>query len=169
MSHPLKKKPSPSANAPAVITSVSELVAKSAVKITVEWPPNAKKNVIRIEGRRLKPNEEGELRLLLETVLPPMLPPAPEGGEERHDLRDPEYLKRLLRAKSEARAFACYCCYPIIRDEVNGKWTKGGVPDRAFIVQTIEDIEMDGELLDLMYAQLTASVGRLVAEHANFT
>ena len=33
----------------------------------------------------------------------------------------------------------------------------------------LEDIEMDGELLDLMYAQLTASVGRLVAEHANFT
>lgn len=51
--------------------------------------------MVRFTGRRVKPVESKEIKLLLEAALLPLLPPEKEGGQVRYDPRDPGYLRKV--------------------------------------------------------------------------
>src|SRR5437879_7212592 len=70
---------------------------------------------VRLVGRRLKPAETKEVKLLLERALPSVLPPEKEGEPARYDFRDPGFLKTSEEDRRIARALAIYSAFPIFR------------------------------------------------------
>src|ERR1043166_9911352 len=69
----------------------------------------------RLGGRRLKPAETKEVKLLLERALPPVLPPEKEGEPARYDFRDPGLLQTSQGGRRFARALALYSAFPVFR------------------------------------------------------
>jgi hypothetical protein len=107
---------------------------------------------VTLTGRRLKPSETKEIKLLLEKALPPLLPPEKEGGEGRYDLRDPDYLAAAEGNRRAARALALYSAYPIFREALE-KETDGPV-DADRIVKFIEGRDLEDDILEILFAKV---------------
>lgn len=156
----MAKSPTPRASSHE-ITSLDELIQKSALPVKVHWPPGRDRSQqIAIIGRRLRPCEDDEVRRLLESVLPPLLPPEKPGDEQREDLRNQDYQNRLRETNREARAYALYCAFPIVHEGVRKILSLSGdkQPERKQLVEAIQGLSLDNELLAAMYFAATAAL-----------
>ncbi len=120
---------------------------------------------VRLVGRRLKPSETKEVRLLLERALPPMLPPEKEGDSARYDFRNPAYLTESEDNRRQARALAIYSAFPVFRAALE---KEGGPVDRGRIIQFIENRELDDDILDILFNLVTERVAG-IAPHLGFS
>jgi hypothetical protein len=136
------------------ITELSQLEKLShGEPIVVEL--QIRKTAVRLVGRRLKPSETKEVKLLLERALPPVLPPEREGGQPRYDFRDPNYLRSAEEDRRVARALAIYSAFPIFRQSLE---KEGGAVDHKRIVEFVESREMDDDILDLLFGRITERI-----------
>lgn len=110
---------------------------------------------VRLVGRRLKPLETKEIKLLLDEALPPLLPPEKEGAPARYDFRDPGYLKRSEDNRRIARALALYSAFPVFRAALE---KEGGPVDCNRIVQFIENRELEDDVLELLFERVIERV-----------
>jgi hypothetical protein len=143
-----KPKPKP----PLEITELSQLEKLShGEPIVVDL--QIRKTAVRLVGRRLRPSESKEVKLLLERALPPVLPPEREGGQPRYDFRDPNYLRTAEEDRRVARALAIYSAFPIFKQAL-----ENDAADNKLIVEFIESREMDDDILDLLFARITERI-----------
>ena len=139
---------------PLEITELSQLEKLShgepiVVEIEIRGKP------ARLTGRRLKPAESKEIKLLLERALPPVLPPEKEGGQPRYDFRDPNYLRSAEEDRRTARALAVYSAFPIFKQALEAT---GVAVDTRTIVEFIENREMDDDILEALFARVTERI-----------
>src|SRR5258707_9707133 len=115
---------------------------------------------VRLVGRRLKPVETKEVKLLLERALPPVLPPEKEGESARYDFRDPGFLKTSEEERRIARALAVYTAFPIFRQalEALANGPQGGPIDQDRIVQFIENREIEDDVLEVLFGRIIERV-----------
>jgi hypothetical protein len=132
---------------PQEVTSLSQLEQMSngapvivEVKLREQW--------VRFTGRRLKPVESKEIKLLLEAALPPLLPPEKEGGQVRYDYRDPGYLRKVEENRRKARALALHAAYAIFKE---GMAASGEPVDENRIAEFIESRNLDDDVLDVLF------------------
>jgi hypothetical protein len=145
-----KPKPKP----PLEITELSQLEKLShGEPIIVDL--QIRKATVRLIGRRLKPSESKEVKLLLERALPPVLPAEREGGQPRYDFRDPNYLRSAEEDRRVARALAIYSAFPIFKQALQ---KEGEALDNKRIVEFIEGREMDDDILDLLFNRVTERI-----------
>ena len=132
---------------PQEVTSLSQLEQMSngapvivEVKLREQW--------VRFTGRRLKPVESKEIKLLLEAALPPLLPPEKEGGQVRYEYRDPGYLRKVEENRRKARALALHAAYAIFKE---GMAASGEPVDENRIAEFIESRNLDDDVLDVLF------------------
>ena len=115
---------------------------------------------VRLVGRRLKPAETKEVKLLLERALPPVLPPEKEGEPARYDFRDPGFLKTSEEDRRVARALAIYSAFPVFRQsfEALANGAQGGPIDQDRIVQFIESREIEDDVLEVLFGRIIERV-----------
>jgi hypothetical protein len=139
---------------PTAITSLSQLEQLSngapvVVDVTLRG------QLVQFTGRRLKPVESKEVKLLLEEALPPILPPEKEGEPVRYDYRDPGYLRRVEENRRRARALALHAAFPLFRE---GLAATGEPVDEKRIVEFIESRELDDDVLDVLFKAVVERV-----------
>lgn len=146
--------PKPKSKPPLEITELSQLEKLShGEPIVVDF--QIRKESVRLVGRRLKPSETKEVKLLLERALPPVLAPEREGGQPRYDFRDPDYLRNAEGDRRTARALAIYSAFQVFKQALE---KEGGVIDTKRIVEFIEGREMDDDILDLLFGRITERI-----------
>jgi len=139
---------------PVAVTSVSQLEGLShGAPLVVDVPIHG--SLVRFTGRRLKPVETKEIKLLLEQVLPPLLPPEKEGGPARYDLRDAGYLRRMEENRRQARALALHTAFPIFREALAAE---PGPVDAARITEFIESRNLDDDILEVLFNRVAERV-----------
>lgn len=158
MSEKPKRPAAPAAApAPVLITSLAQAEALTRpLDVEVTYCGQA----IRFAGRRLRPCESFEVKLLLEAALPTELPPEKEGGDVRYDFRNPDYLRQKEGNQREARAFALCAAYPVFA-EGYAAWLKEGparAPSRAAQREFIESRPFDEDLLQVLFQAVVAEV-----------
>ncbi|HVM48393.1 MAG TPA: hypothetical protein VMU04_10215 [Candidatus Acidoferrum sp.] len=139
---------------PVAITSLSQLETLSNgapvivdVKLAGQF--------VRFTGRRLKPVEAKEIKLLLDASMPPMLPPEKEGMPMRYDYRDPGYLRKVEENRRKARALALHTAYPIFREAMA---SEDGPVDENRIVQFVEGRNVDDDVLEVLFKKVIEPV-----------
>jgi hypothetical protein len=143
----MKSKPKTMPAAAVEITELSQLERIShGAPLIVDVPIRGK--VVRLTGRRLKPAENVEIKLLLERALPPLLPPEKEGEQPRYDFRDPGYLKSAEENRRSARALAIYSAFPVFKAALE---KEGGPIDSGRIVQFIENRDIEDDALEVLF------------------
>lgn len=142
------------------------------VELTMAGAPGEPAQAVTVRGRRLKPVETKEIKLLLNSVLPPILPPEKDGEPARYDFRDRNYLARLEDARREARALALWTAYPMFeegwRAGMVAKWHQANptappmpgdpIPPEATrkeIVEFIETRDLEDDLLEALFSKVT--------------
>lgn len=132
---------------PTDVTSLSQLEQLSnGAPVIVEV--KLREQMVRFRGRRLKPIESKEIKLLLEAALPPLLPPEKEGGQVRYDYRDPGYLRKVEENRRKARALALHAAYPIFKEGLDAA---GGPVDENRIAEFMESRNLDDDVLDVLF------------------
>jgi len=146
--------PKPKSKPVTEITELSQLEKLShGEPIVVDL--EIRQQSVRLVGRRLKPSETKEVKLLLERALPPVLPPGKEGGQPRYDLRDPNYLRAAEEDRRIARALAIYSAFPVFRQALE---KEGGAIDNKRIVDFIESRELEDDILELLFSRITERI-----------
>ncbi len=164
MKHETKATTPPPAQAPAEVTSLSQLEQLSnGAPVLVDV--NIRGTLVRFTGRRLKPLESKEIKLLLEAALPPLLPPEKEGEPVRYDYRDPGYLRKVEENRRRARALALHAAFPMFREALSAD---GGPVDENRIVAFIEGRDLDDDVLDLLFNAVIERVVEATA-HVGFS
>lgn len=155
--------PKPKSKPPLEITELSQLEKLShGEPIVVDLQIH--KQTVRLIGRRLKPSETKEVKLLLERALPPVLPPEREGGQPRYDFRDPNYLRNAEEDRRVARALAIYSAFPIFKQSLE---KEGNAVETKRIVEFIESREMEDDILELLFSRVTERIVG-VSAHVGF-
>jgi len=140
---------------PMEVSSLSQLEQLSnGAPVVVDVKLRAQ--MVRFTGRRLKPVESKEIKLLLEAAMPPLLPPEKEGGQVRYDYRDPGYLRKVEENRRKARALALHAAYPIFKEGLDAA---GGPVDENRIAEFIESRNLDDDVLEVLFK---AVIGRVV-------
>jgi hypothetical protein len=120
---------------------------------------------IRLTGKRLTPDQEKRVKLILEAAVPPLLPPDPERpqAERQYDFHAPGYLQAKETNQRLARALTLYWAFPIF---VTG-WedykkslspVPPGAPNETQIMEFIESRPLDSTMLDLAYEMVTRNI-----------
>ncbi len=147
--------PAPAANpSPLAITSLSQLEQLSngaPVIVNVRL----RGQLVQFTGRRLKPAESKEIKILLESALPPILPPDKEGQSARYDYRNPGYLRAVEENKRKARALALHAAYPIFSEALAAT---GRPVDENRIADFIESRDLDDDVLEVLFNAVTGRV-----------
>lgn len=110
------------AKRPTIIVSDLSLIEKVhdepiAVEVIVGGQP------FKFEGRRLNPAQDNEVKGWLNRALPPRIPAAKEGEEDRYDLDDPEYRASRDKCQRTARALAIWHGFGVFKEEYEKKET----------------------------------------------
>lgn len=155
----------PSAAAPLKyqpVRQVAELEGLCAAPVRVECVVGGQ--AISFSGRRLTRAEQRRILELLQTALPPVLPPEPGSDEPRYDLRNPEYQQAKRAAERKARALALYWAFPLFAQLV-----KGAAPTDDDIVAALEGSRIAEELFDHAWERLNESVVLVDQRRVGFT
>lgn len=155
----MSEKPKRTHPAPPGPVLIHSLAQAEALTRPLDVEVNYCGQAIRFAGRRLRPCESLEVKLLLEAALPPELPPEKEGGDVRYDFRNPEYLRQKEGNQREARAFALCAAYPVFAEGYTA-WLKesGRAPSRAAQREFIESRPFDEDLLQVLFQAVVAEV-----------
>jgi hypothetical protein len=151
------------AKPPRRVTALAELEAVCGGSFTVRL--NVRGEELEVAGRRLMPDESRQVKLKLESVLPPLLPPEKEGEEPRYDFRSLKYLEQVETARREARAIALWWAYLLFREKAVEE-TRNPKPEIrkaeewsvTEITNFIEHLPLDDDVLDLLFAAVTHGV-----------
>lgn len=147
-----------------VVTSLDELeqLTNEPLKVAVL----VRGQPFEFMGRRLRPAEAMEVKLLLERALPPQLPPEKPGGEPRYDFEDRAYLRRLEENRRRARAIGLWQAFPVFKE----RWAKqspaeaplSNHPDgQEALTQFIEHLALDDEVLETLFRALTQDIAEV--------
>ena len=139
---------------PVAITSLSQLEQLShGAPVIVDVPLRGQ--VVRFTGRRLRPVESKEVKILLESALPPLVPSTKEGEPVRYDYRDAGYLRRVEENRRRARALALHAAFPVFAE---AQPPGIGPVDADRIVERIETCNVDDDVLETLFRKVIERV-----------
>lgn len=154
------------------VASFEELQAECERAVLVKIPIRGVE--YHVEVRRLRPDEEAQLDLILSEALPPRVPAVGEQGQQRleFDFGDPEYQKKNKEAQRVARAMGLWWCFPLFKNAKNAPSLKGDASDRGTITEWVQR-QLTERALEHLWAAVRGDIeglgdGQTVEERVGF-
>jgi hypothetical protein len=139
------------------VKTLDELQAECEAAVVVELEIRARKRVV--ELRRLRPEEEASIDLILSEARPPRAESV--DGREAYDWGDETYLKKSKILQREARAMALWWSCPLFAASADAPKASGdGGMDRKRITEFIQK-KLTERALDHLYAAARGDVDSL--------
>jgi hypothetical protein len=149
-----KKKAGGAAVAPTAVTDLAVVEDFCGEPLTVTSVVRGRQ--FQFRGRRLLPEEASEVKLILESAVPPVI--KEEGKPDRYDLQNPDYRRAQEDAWGRGRALALFCGFPCFREQAAKEAACAGGPppkNATEMARWLGKRKLEPDLLDGLFSALT--------------